>query len=139
MIYPAWRYKRYFINKKGNWVSLLLRSVIKLVFERVWFHHNDNMRKKRWDQTVLWRQTLFRQLDLTSYSWRHRDILRIMDLDKLNLVKLGNEGLVLGSSWILLLFQLAAASKMTLASKVVKSDSKIVISLCQSKSLKHSV
>ena len=42
---------------------------------------------------------------------------------KLNLVKLGYGGSVLGSSQFLL------PQKMTLASKVVKSDSKIIISL----------
>ncbi len=47
------------------------------------------------------------------------------DLDKLNLVNLGNGGLVLG---LKLLPQLP--HKMKLASKVVDSDSKIVIPLC---------
>ena len=42
--------------------------------------------------------------------------LRITDLDKLNLVKLDNGGLVLGSSQFLLLSQLP--QKMTLTSKV---------------------
>ena len=46
----------------------------------------------------------------------------------LNLVKLGYGGLVLGSSQFLLLPKLP--QKMMIASKVVKSDSKIIILLC---------
>ena len=49
------------------------------------------------------------------------------DLDKLNSVKFGYGGLDLGSSQYLLLSQLP--QKMILPSKVVKSDSKIIISL----------
>ena len=51
-----------------------------------------------------------------------------MDLDKLNLVKLGYDGSVLGLSQFLLLPQLP--QKMILALKVVKSNSEIIISLC---------
>ena len=46
----------------------------------------------------------------------------VRDLDKLNLLKLGCGGSVLGFSQILLL-------KMMFAAKVVKSDSKIIILL----------
>ena len=52
----------------------------------------------------------------------------VADLDKLNLVKIHNGGLNLGSSQFSLLTQLP--QKMTLASEVVKRDSKIMISLC---------
>ena len=55
----------------------------------------------------------------------------IKNLDKLNLLKLANGGLVLGSSQFLLLPQLPL--KMILASKVVKSDSKIIILVHKSK------
>ena len=51
----------------------------------------------------------------------------ITDLDKLKLVKLGYGSLDLGSGQFLLLPQ--PAQKMMLDSKVVKSDSKIIISL----------
>ena len=60
-----------------------------------------------------------------------------MDLDKLNLVTFGYGGLVLGSCQFLLLPQLP--QKMILNSKVVKKDSKIIISLCWSKSVTHFV
>ena len=50
----------------------------------------------------------------------------IMDLDMLNKVNLTNGGLDLGSSQFFLLPQLP--QKMTLASKVVKNDSRIIIS-----------
>ena len=53
--------------------------------------------------------------------------VRITDLDKLNLVKIRNGVLVLGSSQYLLLPQ--PPQKMTLNSKVSKRDSKIVISI----------
>ena len=53
--------------------------------------------------------------------------VRIKDLDKLNLIKLAYGGLVLGLNYILLLPQLP--HKIMLASKVVKRDSKIIISL----------
>jgi len=52
--------------------------------------------------------------------------VRIKDLDKLKLVKICNNGQVLGSSQFSLLPQLP--QKTMLASKVVKNDSKIVIS-----------
>ena len=55
-------------------------------------------------------------------------IVGIKDLDKLNLVKLAYVGLVLGLSLFLLLLQMP--QNMTLALKVVKSDSKITIKLC---------
>ena len=66
------------------------------------------------------------QLQLVSTSK-----VRIMDLDKLNLVKICNGGSILGSSQstMPLLHQ-----EMTLASKVVKIDSKIIILLRLSKS-----
>ena len=48
----------------------------------------------------------------------------VNDLDKLNLVKFAYASLVFGSSQFSLL-----SHKMTLASKVVKRDSKIIISL----------
>ena len=51
--------------------------------------------------------------------------------------KIHNDGSILGSSQFLLLPKLP--HKMTLASKVVKIDSKIVILLCLSKSATHSV
>ena len=53
---------------------------------------------------------------------------RIKDLDKLNMVKTCNGGKVLASSQFLLLPQLPQIT--LLDSKVVKNDSKIVISLC---------
>ena len=53
--------------------------------------------------------------------------LRFKDFDKLNLVKIHNGGKVLGSSQFLPLPQLH--QKTMLASKVVKNNSKIVISL----------
>ena len=53
--------------------------------------------------------------------------LGITDLEKLNLVKLGNGGLVLGLSQILLLPKLP--QKMRLDSNVVESDTKIIVSL----------
>ena len=49
----------------------------------------------------------------------------VRELDKLNLVKLGYGGSLLGLSQFLLLSQVA--QKMTLALKVVKSDSEIII------------
>ena len=65
--------------------------------------------------------------------------LRIRNLDKFNLVMDG--GLVLGSSKFLIVPQLP--QKILLNSKVVKSDSKIISSLCLpkvlSKTLTHSV
>ena len=61
----------------------------------------------------------------------------ITDLDMLYLVKISNGGLVLGSSQVSLQSQLP--QKMTLALKVVKIDSIIMISLRKSKSVKHSV
>ena len=60
-----------------------------------------------------------------------------MDLDKLNLVKLEYGGSDLSSSQFLLLFR--HPQKITLASKVFKSDLKIVILLHLPKSVKHSV
>ena len=51
----------------------------------------------------------------------------VRDLDKLNFVKLGFGGMVLGSSQFLLLPQLPQL--MMLDSKVVESNSKIIISL----------
>ena len=61
----------------------------------------------------------------------------IKNLDKLNLVKIRNGGLVLGLSQFLLQPQLS--QKMILDSKVVESDSKIITSVCLSKSVTHSV
>ena len=58
---------------------------------------------------------------------RQLDTVRITDEDKLNLVKFGIGGLVLGSSQFLLLPQLP--QKRTLSS-VVKNDSEITIPLC---------
>ena len=63
--------------------------------------------------------------------------VRTRDLDKLNLVKLAYGGKVLGSSQFLLLPQLP--QKATLRSKLVKNDSKLIISIYGSKSLTHSV
>ena len=54
--------------------------------------------------------------------------VRIMDFEKLNLVKLHYSGLVLSLSQFLPLPLLP--QKMMLDSNVVKSDSKIIISLC---------
>jgi hypothetical protein len=51
-----------------------------------------------------------------------------MDLDKLNLIKLAYGGKMFGSSRFLLLTRLPV--KMTLALKLVKSGSKIIILLC---------
>ena len=62
---------------------------------------------------------------------------RFTDLDKPNLFELAYGGLVLGSSQFLLLPQLP--HKMMLVSKVVKSNSKIIIPQRQSKSVTHSV
>ena len=59
--------------------------------------------------------------------------LNITDMDKLNLVKLGNGGLVSGSSQFLLLPQLP--QKMILPSKKGKGGSKIIILHCYSKSV----
>ena len=59
------------------------------------------------------------------------------DSAKLNLVKIRREVLVLGSSQFRLLPQLP--QKMILTSKVVKVDSKIKISLHQSKYVTHCV
>ena len=63
--------------------------------------------------------------------------MRITNLEKLSLFKLGSGGLVLGLSQFLLLPLLP--QKMNLSSKVVKSDSKIIISLHKSKSVTHYV
>ena len=54
-------------------------------------------------------------------------------MDKLNLVKLGNSGLVLGSCKFSLLPQLSQKNE-----EVVKRDSKIIVSLRLSKSATHS-
>ena len=51
--------------------------------------------------------------------------VRIKDLEKLNLIILGNRDLIVGSNQFSLLSQLP--QEMTLDSKVVKSDSKINI------------
>ena len=59
------------------------------------------------------------------------------DLNKLNLVKIPHDGSILGLSQIPLLTQLL--QKMMLASKVVKIDSKIIISICKYKSTSQSV
>ena len=56
------------------------------------------------------------------------DTLRIKDLYNLNLEKLAYGDLVLGSNQFLLLPQ--QPQKMILASKVVRGDSKIIISIC---------
>ena len=53
--------------------------------------------------------------------------VRIKDLDRLNLVKLTSDGLILGASQFLQLPQLTQI--VMLALKVVKSNSKIIISL----------
>ena len=58
----------------------------------------------------------------------HLGLKNITNLDKFNLVKICNGGLVLGSSQFSLLPKLP--QKMMLASKVVTIESKIVISLC---------
>ena len=63
--------------------------------------------------------------------------VRMKDLDKLKLVKLAFGGQVLSSSQFLLLHHLP--ENMTLASKVVKIDSKIIIRLCRSNFVTHSV
>ena len=52
----------------------------------------------------------------------------IKDLDKVNLAKLNYGVKVLGSNWYSLLSQLP--QKMMLDSKVVKSDFKIILSIC---------
>ena len=69
----------------------------------------------------------------------YQDVIsfRITDLDKLNLVKIQNGGQVSGSSQFPLMPRLP--QKMTLASKVVKNDSKITILFHYSKSVTHSV
>ena len=59
---------------------------------------------------------------------KERYTVRIKDLDNLNLLKIRSGDKVLGSSQFLLLSQLP--QKTMLASKVVKNNSKIVISLC---------
>ena len=53
--------------------------------------------------------------------------MRITDLDKLNFIKLGYSGLVSGSSQFSLLPLLS--QKMTIASKVVQCDPKIIIEM----------
>ena len=63
--------------------------------------------------------------------------MRITDLDKISYVKLGYGGLVLSSRQFSMLTQ--QPQKMTHASKVVNSDSKIIITVCWSKSVTHSV
>ena len=60
-----------------------------------------------------------------------------MDLDKLNLIKLGYSCLVLGSSQFLIMPQLP--QKMMLATKVVKINSKNNHLASLSKSVTHSV
>jgi hypothetical protein len=62
---------------------------------------------------------------------------RFKALDKLDLVKLAFGGKVLGSIPFSLLTQLS--HKMMFDSRVVKSDSRIIISIHYSKSLTHSV
>ena len=62
--------------------------------------------------------------------------MRITDFDEPNLVKTHKIGLILGSSQFALMPQLP--QKMALGSKVVKGDSKIIISLRWSKSVIHS-
>ena len=62
--------------------------------------------------------------------------VRIKDWDKLNLIKISNDSKVLGSSQFSLLPQLPHIT--TLALKVVKNDSKIVILILKSKSVTHS-
>ena len=61
----------------------------------------------------------------------------IKDLDNLNFFKFAYGGQILGLSQSSLLPQLPR--KMTFASKVVEIDSKIIILLCQSKYVTHSV
>ena len=63
--------------------------------------------------------------------------MRITEFEQLNLVKFGYGGSVLDLSQFWLLPKLP--QKMTLTLKVVKSDSKIIISLYQSKSVTHFV
>ena len=64
----------------------------------------------------------------TAYLMDRLTIVRILDLNKLNLVKIRNGGLVLSSSQFPLLPQLP--QKMTLDSKFVINDSKTIILLC---------
>ena len=59
---------------------------------------------------------------------RHNHTVCIMDLDKHKLVKICDGGLVLGSIQFPLFLQMPQI--MTLASKGVKIDSKIIILLC---------
>ena len=68
---------------------------------------------------------------------RLRFKIRITDLCKINLVKLGYGGLALGLSQYSILPQ--PPQKMTLASKVVKSDSKIIMLPRWVKSVTHSL
>ena len=69
--------------------------------------------------------------------WKSLYSVRIKDLDTINLVKICTGGLVLGLSKFPLLPQLP--QKMMLVSKVVKSDSKIIITIrLESKSVTHS-
>ena len=70
-----------------------------------------------------------RQIDI--YKLKHKFTECVTDLDKLNLVKF-----VLGTSQLSLLLQLP--KKVNLASKIVKSDSKIIILLRSSKPVTHS-
>ncbi len=63
----------------------------------------------------------------------HRGQYSFRDLDKLILVKFGYENLILGMKQLLLLTYLP--QNMMLISKVVKSDTKIIILFCQSESV----
>ncbi len=69
--------------------------------------------------------------------FRNKGENHFTDLDKLNLVKFINDGWVLGSSQFLILPKLA--QKMTLGSKVVKRDPKIIILLHKSKFVTYSL
>ena len=77
------------------------------------------------------------QFDSKYAKWRAPTVVCITDLDKLNLVKICNGGLGLGSKQFPLLPQLP--QKLTLASNFVKSESKTIISLCWCKYMTHSV
>ena len=77
-------------------------------------------------------RTYFIFVEIAQVRTRH-----FKDLDKLNLVKLTDGDLVLGSRQVLIQPQLPY--KMKLASKDVKSDSQIIISLCHTESVTYSV
>ena len=93
------------------------------------FRHLPFACKPGWHSAVSFRSRTKKNIILS--------MVRIKDLDKLNLLKLAYGDLVLGLSQFFLLPQLP--QNKTLASKLLKSDSKITILLHWSKYMTHSV